>query len=122
MTLESLVYEVDTDPADALVPGAGQRHGRLLDSWRAMPAVWAVAIGTFDGVHRGHQAVIRELASTGLTPTVLTFDPHPRAHFGIDVPMITTTERRAELLHERSQERRVGKEGCRTCRTRCATI
>jgi riboflavin kinase / FMN adenylyltransferase len=66
---------------------------------RVMGAMRAVAIGTFDGVHRGHQAVIRMLARTRLTPTVVTFDPHPRAHFGIDVPMITTVERRVELLH-----------------------
>jgi riboflavin kinase / FMN adenylyltransferase len=65
---------------------------------RVVRAVRAVAIGTFDGVHRGHQAVIRMLARTRMTPTVVTFDPHPRAHFGIDVPMITSLERRVELL------------------------
>jgi riboflavin kinase/FMN adenylyltransferase len=45
----------------------------------------AVTIGNFDGVHRGHQAIlahVREQAETrGLTPTVMTFSPHPRAFF-----------------------------------------
>jgi riboflavin kinase / FMN adenylyltransferase len=65
---------------------------------RAARALRAVAIGTFDGVHRGHQSVIRNLLRTRLTPTVVTFDPHPRAYFGVDVPMITTIERRVDLL------------------------
>ena len=45
----------------------------------------AVAIGNFDGMHLGHQAVIaamREAAAMQrLTPTVLTFEPHPRRYF-----------------------------------------
>jgi riboflavin kinase/FMN adenylyltransferase len=58
----------------------------------------AVAIGTFDGVHRGHQGVIRAAIETGLAPTVITFEPHPRAALGNRVEMITTLERRLELL------------------------
>lgn len=39
----------------------------------------AVTIGSFDGVHLGHQAVIRQVReSAGLTPVVITFEPHPR--------------------------------------------
>ncbi|CDM24732.1 bifunctional riboflavin kinase/FAD synthetase [Castellaniella defragrans] len=45
----------------------------------------AVTIGNFDGVHRGHQAIlaqVRERAGAlGLVPTVMTFAPHPRAFF-----------------------------------------
>jgi riboflavin kinase/FMN adenylyltransferase len=45
-----------------------------------------MAIGYFDGVHPGHQAVIRkavELArAAGKRASVMTFDPHPRAFFG----------------------------------------
>ena len=46
----------------------------------------AVAIGNFDGVHRGHQALLAEVrqaaAARGLMPAVLTFEPHPREFFG----------------------------------------
>ena len=58
----------------------------------------AVAIGTFDGVHRGHRAVIDTVIESGLAPTVITFDPHPRVAFGNRVDLLTTLERRLELL------------------------
>ena len=58
----------------------------------------AVAIGTFDGVHRGHRGVIQAAIDTGLAPTVLTFDPHPRSALGNRVELIATLERRLELL------------------------
>ena len=60
----------------------------------------AVAIGTFDGVHRGHRAVIDAVKATGLRSTVLTFEPHPRLVLGYDVQLLTTFERRLELLDE----------------------
>ncbi|ANY18330.1 bifunctional riboflavin kinase/FAD synthetase [Bordetella pseudohinzii] len=45
----------------------------------------ALTIGNFDGVHRGHQAIlarVREAAQQrGLTPSVMTFEPHPREYF-----------------------------------------
>lgn len=45
----------------------------------------AVTIGNFDGVHRGHQAMLALLQSEashrGVPPCVLTFEPHPRDHF-----------------------------------------
>jgi riboflavin kinase/FMN adenylyltransferase len=58
----------------------------------------AVAIGTFDGVHLGHRAVIATAIATGLAPTVVTFDPHPRIALGNRVEMLCTLERRLELL------------------------
>ena len=58
----------------------------------------AVAIGTFDGVHRGHRQVLRAALDAGLTPTVVTFDPHPREVFGYQVELISSFERRLELL------------------------
>jgi riboflavin kinase/FMN adenylyltransferase len=58
----------------------------------------AVAVGTFDGVHRGHRAVLAVVEATGLAPTVITFDPHPRVAFGNRVDLLTTLERRLELL------------------------
>ena len=61
---------------------------------------WAVAIGSFDGVHRGHRAVVDAVRATGLQPTVITFDPHPRIALGNRVELLTTLGRRLELLEE----------------------
>jgi riboflavin kinase/FMN adenylyltransferase len=60
----------------------------------------AVAIGTFDGVHRGHQRVIAAAVETGLVPTAVTFDPHPRLALGYGVELLSTLERRLELFGE----------------------
>lgn len=53
----------------------------------------AAAIGNFDGVHRGHQALIseacniaRQAGTAGLEPVVITFSPHPRLYFRPDQP------------------------------------
>ncbi|HEX5450385.1 MAG TPA: riboflavin biosynthesis protein RibF [Gaiellaceae bacterium] len=63
------------------------------------PARRAVAIGTFDGVHLGHRAVIgAAVAAGGLVPTVVTFDPHPRFVLGRPVTLLSSVERRLELL------------------------
>jgi len=64
------------------------------------PRPRAVAIGSFDGVHRGHLAVVDAVRATGLEPTVVTFDPHPRIALGNKVELLTTLERRLELLDE----------------------
>ena len=64
----------------------------------------AVAIGTFDGVHRGHQAVVGAASASGLVPTVVTLDPHPRVVLGNRVELVTTLERRLELLLEAGAE------------------
>ena len=58
----------------------------------------AVAIGTFDGVHLGHRAVIEAAVATGLETTVVTFHPHPRTVLGNRVELLATLERRVELL------------------------
>jgi riboflavin kinase/FMN adenylyltransferase len=58
----------------------------------------AVAIGTFDGVHRGHLRVIEAARTAGSRPAVVTFDPHPRTVFGNPVELLTTLDRRLELL------------------------
>ena len=62
------------------------------------PGDRAVAIGTFDGVHRGHRRVIEAAIETGLTSTVITFDPHPRLALGYAVELLATLERRLELF------------------------
>ena len=64
----------------------------------------AVAIGSFDGVHRGHHAVIDAVRATGLAPTVVTFDPHPRIALGNKVELLTTLERRLELIGDAGVE------------------
>jgi riboflavin kinase / FMN adenylyltransferase len=58
----------------------------------------AVAVGTFDGVHRGHLQVIEAARTAGLRTSVVTFDPHPRAVLGGEVELLATLERRLELL------------------------
>lgn len=51
----------------------------------------AVAMGSFDGVHRGHQKVIalaaKAAAELGCPLGVITFDPHPRVYFRPDEPL-----------------------------------
>ena len=60
----------------------------------------AVAIGTFDGVHLGHRRVLDAAREAGGKPTAVTFWPHPRLAFGHQVELLTTLERRLELLEE----------------------
>ncbi|MCT8990197.1 bifunctional riboflavin kinase/FAD synthetase [Chelativorans sp. SCAU2101] len=63
-----------------------------------------VAIGNFDGVHRGHQAVLSrtlELAEANQAPAVvLTFEPHPRQVFRPDIPLyrLTPAPMKARLI------------------------
>jgi len=64
----------------------------------------SVAIGTFDGVHRGHLQVIDAARRAGLRTSVLTFDPHPRAVLGGGVELLATLERRLELLDDAGVE------------------
>jgi riboflavin kinase/FMN adenylyltransferase len=61
---------------------------------QVQPRPRRVAIGSFDGVHRGHRAVIEG------ADTVLTFDPHPVSviHPAAAPKLITTLARKAELV------------------------
>jgi riboflavin kinase/FMN adenylyltransferase len=58
------------------------------------------AIGTFDGVHRGHRRVLETARAAGAPVTVVTFWPHPRLVLGNRVELLSTLERRVELLEE----------------------
>ncbi|NCZ58104.1 MAG: bifunctional riboflavin kinase/FMN adenylyltransferase, partial [Actinobacteria bacterium] len=54
-------------------------------TWHGAPIQGAtLAIGIFDGVHLGHQAIINEGLKVGLPVTTLTFDPHPTSIFAPD--------------------------------------
>ena len=69
-----------------------------------------VTTGTFDGVHLGHQAILRYLVDrardVGGVPTVVTFSPHPREVVGGDaVPLLTSLDERADLLEALGVER-----------------
>ncbi len=68
-----------------------------------------LTIGTFDGVHLGHQKILKRLnevkQKTGLNSTILTFDPHPRKVLfpeQKDLKLITTTNEKLALLEQNS--------------------
>ena len=60
-----------------------------------------VAIGNFDGVHRGHRTVIgaalARAAALGTKAAALTFAPHPRRYFQPDVPLFNLSSERDKL-------------------------
>ena len=65
----------------------------------------AVAMGIFDGVHLGHQAIMRQLVAlaheTKATPVALFFAPHPKeVLFGTPPQYLTPTPQKAELLRQ----------------------
>lgn len=79
----------------------------VFDDWRSVPAEWkggAVALGNFDGVHCGHQALLAragEQAGSLEAPVVaLTFEPHPRGFFVPDTGpfRLTLAPAKARLL------------------------
>jgi len=79
---------------------------RWLDHRNAMPEALrgaVIALGNFDGFHRGHQAVAGEAIAwakaEGRPSIIATFDPHPVRFFRPEVPpfRLTTLEQRQEL-------------------------
>lgn len=86
----------------------------VIREWRNLPDTLkgaAVAVGAFDGVHRGHQAVIasaRQAAeSLGVPLGVVSFHPHPRRLFQPDVAPfgLMTPDQMARALEELGVER-----------------
>jgi len=83
--------------------------------FRGLPAAAdapvALTIGTFDGVHRGHQAMLSRLVEAAedlaLASAVLTFDPHPREFFGRDAapPRLSSLRGRLERFAALGVER-----------------
>ncbi|MEI6477255.1 MAG: bifunctional riboflavin kinase/FAD synthetase [Actinomycetes bacterium] len=73
--------------------------------WRGEQIVGStVAIGIFDGVHLGHQEILKRAkeVSNGKGVIALTFDPHPMQFFAPDKAptMLLSVERRVELLKQ----------------------
>lgn len=64
----------------------------------------AVAIGKFDGVHKGHRSIIEDLISKkslGLTTVVVSFEPYPAEYFGTgDFKYLSLFEEKAAMLKE----------------------
>ncbi|MBI1219086.1 MAG: bifunctional riboflavin kinase/FAD synthetase [Rhodobacteraceae bacterium] len=87
---------------------------RVLTTWSGLDSAdrgASVAMGNFDGVHRGHQAVI-DLARTnarqiGAPLGIVTFEPHPRQFFKPDTPpfRLMNAEARAHRLQKLGVER-----------------
>ncbi len=78
----------------------------IVHGWRDVPAALkgaSLAIGNFDGVHRGHRAVL-DVAKRAVGPGVpigaMVFDPHPRKFFQPGKPLFQLTDlnRKLELL------------------------
>ena len=72
---------------------------QVVRSYASVPASArgaALAIGNFDGVHRGHQAVLADAAlmahARGVPAGALLFDPHPRLLFQPDKPLFLLTD------------------------------
>ena len=83
-----------------------------MQRWRGLediPQDWGrsvVTIGSYDGVHRGHQLIIRHAVDRarelGVPSVVVTFDPHPSevVRPGSHPPLLAPHHRRAELMAE----------------------
>jgi riboflavin kinase/FMN adenylyltransferase len=71
----------------------------------------ALTVGNFDGIHRGHQAMVQRLLAAararGLQSCVLTFEPHPREFFAAEgaPTRLTSLREKLELLAAHGVER-----------------
>ena len=81
----------------------------VFHDWQSLPAAWTggvIALGNFDGVHRGHQSLIAHAGqlsgALGAPLVVLTFEPHPRRYFVPDTGpfRLTLPPAKVRLLSE----------------------
>jgi riboflavin kinase/FMN adenylyltransferase len=91
--------------ADDVVPDPGAVAGRIATALGDVaPAPSVVSIGFFDGVHRGHQTIIRRAArrgsDLGARSVIVTFDRHPMevVNPGSIPRLLMTAPRRAQML------------------------
>ena len=91
------------------MPETEQRNGiRVFHGFGALPRFVhpVVTVGSYDGVHRGHRALIERLIAearaAGGESIVLTFDPHPRVTLGRGegLRLLTTLDEKIALLGE----------------------
>lgn len=90
-------------PGTALETFMNIQHYRSLEEITLQNS-W-LTVGVFDGVHRGHQEIIKRLTTgahaAGAPAVILTFDPHPAKVFGRgDIKLLTLPDERAKLLGE----------------------
>ena len=81
------------------------RHLRPLHTLQTGPRQSILAIGNFDGVHLGHQAILKQVIcrakQQGLHSAVMTFEPHPKdffSHEGSDSIRLTSLKTKLRLL------------------------
>ena len=91
------------------MPETEQRNGiRVFHGFGALPRFVhpVVTVGSYDGVHRGHRALIERLIAearaAGGESIVLTFDPHPRVTLGRGegLRLLSTLDEKIALLGE----------------------
>ena len=74
----------------------------ITNSYNVVHKPTAIALGNFDGIHRGHQVVLRPIIScrsTELYASVVSFDPHPRQFFsGKQLSLLTPKQEKADYL------------------------
>jgi riboflavin kinase/FMN adenylyltransferase len=97
---------------ETVVESRRKSKERSVQRWRGLedvPSDWGrsvVTIGSYDGVHRGHQRVIGQAVGIarerGIPSVVVTFDPHPSevVRPGSHPPLLAPHNRRAQLMAE----------------------